>query len=455
MLSAAVALLALAPSPAHAFCGAYAGSAGTDLYNSVSEVAVVRQGTRTTLSVANDVEGSAGAGFAMLIPVPEVLGEDDVHVLDPGDFSVLDAYTRPRLVEYTCDDFAPTYTDPCDEAFLAGEDSAGWADSGTTATTDFEVEVEAQFVVGEYEIVILSAEESDDLFGWLWEEGFAVSSGAEALVQEYLDGGAYFFAAKVSADAGIGDGDTLSPLQFSYDSDVFSLPIRIGTAASKGQQDLIVYAITDFADGAVGISNYPEMSLEDECMLGPDFATDFSGDIGAYYVDQWQSAYDAEPGADWMTEYAWGNGHCDPCTGEQPDEQKLANLGFDFEAMTSGYFMTRLHMRYTPEEATQDVTFYLTGRTEQQQQRYIDYVYELEDRFPICGIGMVDDPGTCAYPADPYPDECLDAAKQWGWAGDPSDEEVAEKGGCATVAGGGYAAVLLGLLGLGARRRRG
>ncbi len=455
MLPSLLALLVPLTAPtADAFCGAYAGSAGTDIYNSVSQVAIARQGNRTTLSVANDIEGSAGADFALLIPVPEILTEDDVHVLDPADFGVLDGYTRPRLVEYTCDDFEPVYTDPCDDTDYAMSNEAGGDGGGGDTGAPSGVDVEAEFIVGEYQVVVLSAEESGDLLSWLDAEGYAVSAATQGMLQEYLDAGSYFFAAKVAADAEIGEGEMLSPLQFSYDSEVFSLPIRIGTAASKGVQDLIVYAVTDFADGMVGISNYDEMSFEDECMLDSTFDTDFGGDLGAYYLDQFESAYFAEPGADWMTEYAWGNGHCDPCTGEEPDEQKLSNLGFNYELMEYGYFITRLHLRYTPEEATQDPVFYMTGRTDQEQMRYIDYVYELEDRFPICGVGMVSDPGTCNYAPNPYPDECLDDGKSWGWAGAPPDEDVSEiKGGCSTVgAVGGVSGLLLAMVAL-ARRR--
>jgi MYXO-CTERM domain-containing protein len=439
-MSPLIALL-LATNPAEAFCGAYASSAGTDIYNSVSEVAIVRQGTRTTLTVSNDIEGAAGGSFAMLIPVPEVLSEDDVNVLSHDTFDVLDGYSRPRMVSYTCDDFEPQWEDPCDkerpwemkaEASMAVADGGGAEDTST-------VNVEAEFVVGEYDIVILSAEESDDLFTWLFNEGFQVSDATGEVVQEVIDSGAYFFAAKVSAEAEIEDGALLSPLQFSYDSDVFGLPIRIGTAASKGEQDLIVYAITDFYDGSVGISNYPEMSFEDECMLdGPSFDADHGSDIGAYYQSQFTDAYQAQPGADWMVEYKWGNGHCDPCTGEEPDGQLLSNVGFDFDIGGAGYMVTRLHMRYSPEEATEDLTLYLSGMTDQDQMRFIEYNEDLEWKFPICDVGMVDNPGTCDF-ENPYPEECgsddcgcavTDHASSLGWLG------------------------MAGLLGLGIGRRR-
>ena len=94
----------LFPTAALAFCGTYVGGADSELYNEVSQVAMVRQGTTTTLSVYNDVHGDTD-DFALVIPVPSVLQEDQVHVLDPEIFERLDQYSTPRLVSYQCSDF--------------------------------------------------------------------------------------------------------------------------------------------------------------------------------------------------------------------------------------------------------------------------------------------------------------------------------------------------------------
>ena len=65
-------------SVAWGFCGTYVGGAGSSLYNGASQIAVVRQGTQTTLTMANDVFGSGDLSeFALVVPVPEVLGPDD------------------------------------------------------------------------------------------------------------------------------------------------------------------------------------------------------------------------------------------------------------------------------------------------------------------------------------------------------------------------------------------
>ena len=164
-------------SIAWGFCGTYVGGAGSSLYNGASQIAVVRQGTQTTLTMANDVFGSGDLGeFALVVPVPEVLGPDDVSTVDAGVFDVLDGYSAPRLVSYTCDDF------------YWGDEGLDSAEDGGPPSTDPDadgVTVESAFVVGSYEIVVLSAEESSGLLTWLEANGYnGLDESAEALLDE-------------------------------------------------------------------------------------------------------------------------------------------------------------------------------------------------------------------------------------------------------------------------------
>jgi hypothetical protein len=451
-------LLGTLLSPAaHAFCGTYVGSAGAELYNDVSQVAIVRQGNETVLSVANNVDGNF-SDFALVIPVPEVLAEDDIHVLEHDLFARLDAYSAPRRVEYTCDDFR--YED--EEDWDAGGSSGGDGGSGGGG-----VEVEAEYTVGEYQIVILSATQSTGLYDWLNANGYSVPAQSVTILDEYISGGAYFLAAKVAATEGIEPGAMLSPLQFRYDSAVFGLPIRIGTTASKGVQDLIVYAINAYSLGRVGISNYAEEEIEEACMWGDGTAEEFA----AYYTAQFDAAYaDADAGM-FVTEYAWGGSQCDPCNGTPPDATDLVTLGMAIDAETWHYdpnvFFTRLHMRYTPAQAHSDLVFYHSNITEQRQQRYIDYLYELEDRFPLCGEGMADDPGSCD-------GESGDDGGSGGVGGDDAggsgggssggvsgtdddpagNSDAPESKGCAVAPVGSVGGALLALVAVARRRRR-
>src|SRR5439155_4453101 len=58
VLFLAFALTAAAPS-AHAFCGFFVGKADTELFNKSSQVALVRDGNRTVLTMSNDYKGPA------------------------------------------------------------------------------------------------------------------------------------------------------------------------------------------------------------------------------------------------------------------------------------------------------------------------------------------------------------------------------------------------------------
>ncbi len=431
---------------AHAFCGNYVGEAGAELVNTASEVAVVRQGNQTTVTMASDFEADV-AQFAVVIPVPEILDASSVRVVDPDLFDTLDQYSGPRLVAYSCDELYPETSSSsgfgCREDYLMTMQADSTEGFAGDAYSD--VAVEARFIVGEYEVVVLSAEESDALIGWLNDSGYAVSASAASLMQEYLDAGSYFFAAKVDTELIPPDQDMLSPLSFSYQADVFSLPIRLGTVNSPGVQDLVIYAITDATEGRVSISNYDEAEAEDECLFRGE------QDFGDFYEDRFSDAVGDEP--QWVTEYGWyvtpWVAPCDPCPpteiAEPMDINDLTALGFvssDPSAPQAEYYFTRLRMRYTPQKATEDLTLYISGITENTQQRYVQYAGYMESLFPICTEGWVtDDPGSCADEGREYRKRIRE-----------------EEGGCAVVKPwdrtAGLTLVILGLLGLAGMRRR-
>ena len=158
------------PSSAAAFCGFYVAKADAKLWNRASRVVLVRDGDRTVLTMANDYEGEPRE-FAMVVPVPTVLEREQIHVGEAGVIEHLDAFTAPRLVEY----FDP---DPCSVPRagvweeLAAKSMRMLADAPPPAPASASgVRIEARYSVGEYDILILLAEESAGLATWLREEG--------------------------------------------------------------------------------------------------------------------------------------------------------------------------------------------------------------------------------------------------------------------------------------------
>src|SRR6185503_7698402 len=105
----AFAALAIAAPRADAFCGFYVGGAGAELFNNATQVVLMRHGTTTVLSMQNNYQGPP-EGFAMVIPVPVVVKEDQVRTLERDLFSKIDTLGAPRLVEYWEQD--PCYSEP-------------------------------------------------------------------------------------------------------------------------------------------------------------------------------------------------------------------------------------------------------------------------------------------------------------------------------------------------------
>lgn len=358
---------------AQAFCGTYVGPLGSELENSASQVILARDGNLTTLTLANDFSGDV-SDFGLVIPVPEILTASDVSVVDASLFAALDDYTAPRLVSYDCGDFQPDSGAVADSASDGGGGGGG-ADGVT---------VEESFTVGAYQIDVLSATGSEGLLNWLDAQGFDLPDAASPVMQEYIDGNFYFLAARVNLSELPGALSYLSPLQFRYESSSFALPIRIGTTVSPGQQEVVIHSLNPSDGGKVSISNYPVATLEDECMIPEDTA-----DVGTFYQDQLATAFSQGL---WLEEYSWGLGWCDPCSSEPPSTEQLADMGANWDGDT---WITRLRVRYTPEQATQDLMLYQSGIQETSQVKYIVYNAPMEENFPVCGLGMVEDPQTC------------------------------------------------------------
>src|SRR5213594_2864097 len=60
------------------------------------------------------------------------------------------------------------------------------------------VTIEAEYAVGEYDILILSAEQSDGLETWLLQNNYKIPTGAAKVLESYIKQKMRFFVAKVN-----------------------------------------------------------------------------------------------------------------------------------------------------------------------------------------------------------------------------------------------------------------
>ncbi|MCC7140474.1 MAG: DUF2330 domain-containing protein [Candidatus Eisenbacteria bacterium] len=373
----------LLPAPAEAFCGFYVARAEADLFNESSQVVLVRDGDRTVLTMVNDYKGSL-TEFALVVPVPTVLQEGQIHVANAALVDHLDAYTAPRLVEYYDGD-------PCALGNLPylSERAAGMSKSDAAPARERDealgVTVEARYTVGEYDILILSAKESGGLETWLRENEYRVPAGASRVLGAYLKQGMKFFVAKVNLKEQSALGyATLRPLQIAFEHEKFMLPIRLGMVNANGPQDLFVYALT--RNGRVETTNYRTVRLPS----GNEIPVYVKDEFKEFYRAMFDRQVEKENMHAVFLEYAWDMGWCDPCAADPLSNDELRELGVFWlddgpqapydkrwgrrPAPPSGppnVFVTRLHLRYDFEHFPEDLVFQETGDRENFQGRYV------------------------------------------------------------------------------------
>jgi hypothetical protein len=344
---------------AQAFCGFYVAGGGAELFNNATQVVLMREGTRTVLSMQNNYQGPP-SDFAMVIPVPVVLKKENVKTLSKDIFARVDQLSAPRLVEYWEQD--PCFVEPKyerEERMYAADDGVEYKKE---KPKDLGVKIEAQFTVGEYEIVVLSAKDALGLDTWLKQNKYKIPDGAEPLFRPYIQQGMKFFVAKVDVKkVTFKDGMAqLSPLRFHYDSEKFELPVRLGLINAKSQQDLIVNILGK--NQRYEVANYKNVTIPTNIDLVPSAKSEFP----FFYVSLFDRTLKANPGAV-VTEYAWQASSCDPCPTTPLSPEDFQTLGAD--AIPSkgavkdpynpaeSFVLTRLHARYDKTSLGEDLVF--------------------------------------------------------------------------------------------------
>ena len=369
VLGAGIGLLVLAASGGYAvaFCGFYVAKADTELFNNASKVVLARYDGRTVISMANDYEGDL-TEFAIVVPVPQILERKQIHVADNALIDHLDAYTAPRLVEFHD-------PDPCMR--VLEREMATFAEAVPAMSVDrlqvasaLGVAIEAEYTVGEYDILILSAQESGGLLTWLTGSGYRLPAGAESVLGDYLDAGMFFFVAKVNlAEQAKLGGSYLRPLQIAFESPDFMLPIRLGMLNADGAQELFVMTLT--RKGRVEAANYRNARIPSDLDV-PIYVKDQFGD---FYTAMFDQAVAGEDMRAVFLEYAWDMAWCDPCAAEPLSVAELRELGVFWLAggagMAQDVFVTRMHLRYDADHFPTDLEFRETADRQNFQGRYV------------------------------------------------------------------------------------
>jgi hypothetical protein len=361
---------AVLPATASAFCGFYVARADSKLYNQSSQVALVRNGKYTSITMASDYQGDPKE-FALVIPVPTVIDKEDVKVVEKALLDHLDAYSAPRLVEYW--DRDPDEPRPVPAPAVAAIDESRGKRTFSDGARARGVTIEKQFTAGEYDILVLSAKQSDGLVLWLNENSYKMPEGAEPVLDSYIRQNMKFFVAKVNLERQAQEGRTwLRPIRVSFKSRKFMLPVRLGTVNAKGPQDMLVYVLN--RNGRVESTNYRTIQMHTNENV-PEF---IKGEFADFYRAMFDRVVTDEKMSAVITEYYWDMGWCDPCSSDPVPLRELRELGCDWlkgddnaRPEQGSTFITRLHVRYDNAHFPEDIVFQETGDPQFIQGRYI------------------------------------------------------------------------------------
>lgn len=280
---------------------------------------------------------SRKADYAWVVPVPSLMRQADFTTVADGHAAFRHLYEvsepRARIAHsagcmYGC-------------GGPASEDGA----AKTTAPRVLDA-----FQVDDYQIQILSADDSRNLQEWLQENGYGVPAEAAPALQHYIDRSWYFTAVKVNlpepgaasdgdADPGAAPPKSLDPLKMTFTTDRLVFPLRISAVSSRPRQptEVLLYVLAPYR---VETQNFPTVQMP---LLRQSFSsvTEFHD----CYQREFRSALREAGGRAFVVEYAGPLSSAD--TGYYPPP----SLGW----LTEGRHLTRLRTELLPEQMDADV----------------------------------------------------------------------------------------------------
>jgi hypothetical protein len=319
--------------------------------------------------MSSDYRGAA-KDFAMIIPTPRVLRREQIDTVEAKIVAHLDSYTAPRLVEYFDYDPCAALQDPIIESPVIMEESLGRRSElqRRRGAAALGVKIAAEYAVGNYDIAILKAKQSDGLATFLKQEGYKLPEGAELVLADYIAAGMKFFVARVNlARHSASETKELPPLQISFRSDAFMLPIQLGKLNADKAQDALFFMLA--REGRVEVANYRAKELPTDENVPPL--------VENYFPDFYRAAFNKTVGnrGGIVMEYAWDMAWCDPCAADPLANADLRKLGATWvrgdNTAQQDVYVTRFHAQYTKDQMPKDLVFRVTSNRENFQGRYI------------------------------------------------------------------------------------
>ncbi|MDX2055374.1 MAG: DUF2330 domain-containing protein [Polyangiaceae bacterium] len=322
--------LCLAPTAAHAFPGIYVGKSGGERVAHSTQVVFMHNEKSTVVTWMPDYEGSLDA-FALVTVVPSDVTAERVVTLKRDFVDHLDKLSAPRFHEYwemePCEPGEPEQewerdlTASQGTAFLGGGASFGSGGAKKSAKELF-LNVNVEFKNGEYTFHLLA----DDAGAWLKARGYQPPADLGARLAPYLGAQMKVMVAEVDPkriELVGGERAQLSPIQFWSESNVDTLPLRLGlgNAPARDKQEVIAY----FIDKKDRFETKNYKTAFPPTNINVDFIV--KEKMGEFYGALHDKFLEKNPKT-FLAEYAWSAEGCgQPCATTPPEVFELLALG--------------------------------------------------------------------------------------------------------------------------------
>ncbi len=255
--------------------------------------------------------------FAWIIPLPEVIAAEDVTTINADFFNALEMATAPSFsffweeVNYNtnyntytgsygsygsgydyndggssgCGGCSQNDTISLDSGGRSmASDANGYSDTDvmtTTATTEVNVAVVDEAVVGPFAIEVISAQDAEDFIIWLSDNGYDLPDEAIEPLANYVALGGAFLGVKLAPDVPEGPIDTLV---FTYPDTAPMIPIILTRIAVCPNLPIIAYVLADEPWGPDNWTEAPNIADRTRPTItgGIDYA-----DLVTETMDEW------------------------------------------------------------------------------------------------------------------------------------------------------------------------
>ncbi len=265
-----------------AACGGCAAPVGENSQVTGHRMLFSMSPTSTTLWDQIEYSGEPSS-FAWVLPIKGIV---DIGLSSDVLFAQLSDLTVTTIAP------PPLNCPPPPSCWGWGEDDGGFGSGAGGGAPNGGVDVLAREVVGPYETVQLSSQDSGALKNWLTMNGYNIPADVAPVIDAYVAESFDFLAMKLVPGTGV---DSMKPVRITSNGAALSLPLRM-VAVGTG-------AITPITMWMVGEGRYEPTNFPSFTVSQPDIVWNWDTS-SSNYAQLKEAGFQAGNNANWLVQHA-------------------------------------------------------------------------------------------------------------------------------------------------------